>query len=644
MSRSRSGVIRATVRERLRPLTAAIGMVLALGMAGCAALTEMVTGVAGGGQQVAGGVQQVAQGALVPAPAPAPVLEVEIVAPPTLRPVLERHLDLVRLARLARGESVSDNELDRLVEAAPSQVRDLAQTEGYFEPVARVARQPSERPGGAVRVRVEVEPGRRVVVERVDIDLRGSPGDPAGAAETGRASQTLEALRQAWPLKAGSAFRNENWVDAKAATLARLRGAGYLAATWNTTAADVDVARAQARLLLVADPGPLFRSGEIEAEGLRLHDRETVRHLADFAVGTPLNETLVLDFQDRLQKSGLFERATVSVDADPAQAQAAKVRVRVEESARQQVVLGVGVSANTGPRATFEHVDRRLLGAALSSHNRFEIGQARQAWDGDLSTHAGPGLYRWIAGGTLERLESSVDVVQTQRLRAGRAQEVPRIERLYFVEADRSTRRTTTTSDVGVAYSMNYHWNWRDVDNPVLPTRGLTVAVQAGVGTARENGGASGGFTRLWARLTGYHPLGDTWYAQARVEAGSILTREGLNLPDSLRFRAGGDDSVRGYAYRSLGPLADGVAGSGDAVFTSSIELARPLSADLPQFWGALFVDAGNAADSPSGIRPVVGSGIGLRWRSPVGPLRLDWAYGQEVKRSRLHFSVGIVF
>ena len=76
MSRSRSGVLRATVRERLRPLTAAIGMVLALGMAGCAALTEMVTGVAGGVQQVAGGVQQVAQGALVPAPAPAPVLEV----------------------------------------------------------------------------------------------------------------------------------------------------------------------------------------------------------------------------------------------------------------------------------------------------------------------------------------------------------------------------------------------------------------------------------------------------------------------------------------------------------------------------------------------------------------------------------------
>ena len=81
----------------LRPLMAAFGAALALGLAGCAALTEMVTGVAGGVQQVAGGVQQVAQGALAPAPSPMPVIEVEILAPPTLRPVLERHLDLVRL-------------------------------------------------------------------------------------------------------------------------------------------------------------------------------------------------------------------------------------------------------------------------------------------------------------------------------------------------------------------------------------------------------------------------------------------------------------------------------------------------------------------------------------------------------------------
>jgi translocation and assembly module TamA len=115
-------------------------------------------------------------------------------------------------------------------------------------------------------------------------------------------------------------------------------------------------------------------------------------------------------------------------------------------------------------------------------------------------------------------------------------------------------------------------------------------------------------------------------------------------VPESQRFRAGGDDSVRGYTFKSLGPLVNGVVGGGKVLFTGSVELARPVSRDLPSLWGAVFVDAGNAADSFGALKPAYGAGIGLRWRSPVGPLRLDWAYGREVRKSRLHFSVGIAF
>jgi translocation and assembly module TamA len=84
--------------------------------------------------------------------------------------------------------------------------------------------------------------------------------------------------------------------------------------------------------------------------------------------------------------------------------------------------------------------------------------------------------------------------------------------------------------------------------------------------------------------------------------------------------------------------------GSGTALFTGSVELARPFLDSMPSLWGAVFLDAGNAADTFNRIRPVYGSGIGVRWRSPVGPLRLDWAYGSETRKSRIHFSVGIAF
>ena len=64
----------------------------------------------------------------------------------------------------------------------------------------------------------------------------------------------------------------------------------------------------------------------------------------------------------------------------------------------------------------------------------------------------------------------------------------------------------------------------------------------------------------------------------------------------------------------------------------------------MPSLWGAYFIDAGNAAETFSHLDPAVGTGIGLRWRSPVGPLRLDWAWGVKTRKSRLHFSVGIAF
>ena len=70
-------------------------------------------------------------------------------------------------------------------------------------------------------------------------------------------------------------------------------------------------------------------------------------------------------------------------------------------------------------------------------------------------------------------------------------------------------------------------------------------------------------------------PLGNSFYGSGRLELGQVFVRESLSVPDTLLFRAGGDDSVRGYAYRSLGPLVDGAVGSGNALYTASIELAH---------------------------------------------------------------------
>ena len=151
-------------------------------------------------------------------------------------------------------------------------------------------------------------------------------------------------------------------------------------------------------------------------------------------------------------------------------------------------------------------------------------------------------------------------------------------------------------------------------------------------------------FARATGRLTRYERLGP-WYASARVQLGQVFARDAVAVPYTLLFRAGGDDSVRGYGSQDLGPVdADGAAVGGRVLAVASVEAGHPLRRGDPAFQGAVFVDAGNAEASWKGFNPLLGYGVGLRWRSPVGALRLDLAYGQQARRLRLHFSLGITY
>ncbi|MDH5539601.1 MAG: BamA/TamA family outer membrane protein, partial [Rhizobacter sp.] len=453
----------------------------------------------------------------------------------------------------------------------------------------------------------------------------------------------LAKLRAQWLLQAGEPFRQDRWSGAKGTLLATLRAEGYPSAEWRRTHARVDAAANSVRLALVADSGPLFRLGALRIEGLQEQDDSTVRNLAVFNAGAPYSERQLLDYQDRLQQAGLYEGATVDIDPDPAKADAAEVLVRIKELPLQQATVGVGYSANTGPRLTFEHTHRRVFGIPWVAKNKFELGPARSIWQGDLTSHPREGQYRNLLGGNAERLDTNDEVRTAWSARIGRIQDTTRIERLYYLEYVHVRLDTPAGNSNNEALSYNYHWIWRDVDSVLLPTRGSTYSAQGALGYARSTTQDDGPFTRAYGRATYYLPLG-SWYTVFRAEAAQLFTRDNVGIPDTLLFRAGGDESVRGYAYRTLGPKVNGVVTSGRVMFTGSAELARPISARQPAFWWAAFVDAGNVANDWKDLDPVFGYGLGLRWRSPVGPLRLDLAYGHEIRKFRLHLSVGVAF
>uniref|UniRef100_UPI0035B4813E autotransporter assembly complex protein TamA n=1 Tax=Piscinibacter sp. TaxID=1903157 RepID=UPI0035B4813E len=577
---------------------AAPALLLAGLLCGCAALQ---------GEHEPGADAAAPAAAAASSPARAPY-RVEVIAPEQLRALLADYLDLARFQNAPDTEAIDAGELARLAAAAPAQARTLLETEGYFAAQVQATRLTGS--DGQPVVRVLVDPGPRSVITQVDFTVDGELQTLADKLDEDAAALRTS-LRRGWPLRAGEPFRQAAWASAKTGTLAQARAEGYPAAAWTKTEAQVDAEQHQVALTLALDSGALYRLGEIRVEGLERYDESTVRRLSTFAAGQPYNEKLLLDYQERIQKLGLFDSATVELDPDPKTSAAAPVRVRVHELTSQQATVGVGISANTGPRVTLEHRHRRPFGMNWVATNKFEFGSLIKSWTGELISHPLEGLYRNLLAGNAERLRSGEEIRTSWTARLGRTQDTQRIERTYFAELTHARVDNPAGRTRSEALTANYHWIYRDLDSILLPTDGYTVSLQSAAGRSRNSTLDNGPFGRGYGRYTLYRPLGRAWYASLRLEAGQIIASDAVGVPDTLLFRAGGDDSVRGYAYRTLGPLVDGVVSSGRVMATGSAEIARPISDSMPSLWWAVFADAGNAANHWKDLAPAWGYGLG---------------------------------
>jgi translocation and assembly module TamA len=572
----------------------------------------------------------------------------DVDAPAPLRTLLLDYLDLARFQNAPKSEAISGPELDRLAAAAPAQARALLETEGYFNADVKIAQ--SRGSDGLPRLVLTVVPGPRVVVKSVDLSA-SAPLAPRKATRDEPWTDRLDKLRQTWTLKPGQPFRQPAWTSAKNNALGELRADGYPTAGWADTHATIDASAGTAALVVSIDGGPLFRLGAIRVEGVHRYDEDAVRRLATFFPGDVYTEKTLLDYQERLAKIGLFEGAAVELDATGSP-EAAPVIVKVKELTQHTATFGVGYSAETGPRVSLEHYDRKLFGQQWIAHSTLTYGASLKSLGTELTSYPLENLWRNLAAGNIEKLLAADETRDSWTARVGRSKDTNDFERLYYVEAAHAKVSSAPLVNDADAVSLDYNWLRRDLDNILVPTQGTAWSVQGGAGYGHgtetrsdEIGEASsrGPFVRAYSRLSAYEPVGH-WFASARLEAGQVFVRSAIGVPDTVLFRAGGVDSVRGYGYRTLGPLVNGAVTGGRVLLTGSVEMDHALSERLPGLLGAVFVDAGNAADRWTEIHPVFGYGVGVLYRSPVGPLRVDLAYGQDVHQLRVHVSVGVTF
>ena len=570
---------------------------------------------------------------------------VEVQAPKPVQEYLLRHLDLIRYRNLT---DLDDTELERLQIAADRNVRDLLGTLGYFSPQVDILRASSDGDKGPSRVvRIAVQTGPSTTVTDVHLAFSG-----AIALDADAAGQRM-AIERGWTLPVGKPFTQEAWDDAKTQALRQLAARRYPLGRIATSRAEIDPTLDAARLGVTLDSGPLYRIGALNISGLERYDPQLVQRIARLRSGAPYDQSELLEAQQRLQDSGFFGSVIVEIDpnGDPL---AAPVIVTVREALRNRWQLGVGVSTDSGLRLSVEHTNLQLPLIGWRADSKLLIDGDTRSVSSELLSQPNDDNWRWSVLGELKNEDVASVAVRSQKLRAGRLQRGDRIDRNYYLQYDRAATTATGVNETAQSISAVYGWTQRAFDRLPYPSDGYGLGVEVGGGFTLGSQNEPFFRTRVnWLGIWSLDKPNNTTTAASagriavRLQAGAVVAKDSARIPSTQLFLAGGDASVRGYAYQSIGGAeANGVVTPGRYLAVASVEWQRPILIDgqVSPWESTVFIDAGAVADKPSQFDTKFGIGAGVRYRSPVGPLQLDLAYGLDKKSLRLHLGVGFTF
>lgn len=577
-----------------------------------------------------------------------PSFTLEVQAPKEVRELLLQHMELQRYRTLP---DLRRNELSRLLGAADANIRSLLGTMGYFSPTVELHLIETPEDGDTPRkVVVQVEPGPPTTIAQAQIDFTGlNADDPKG-------QRIREGVRRNWGLPKGAQFTQSAWSSAKNDGVRRLQDRRYPTASLNDSRADIDTDTHTAQLLAAYEPGPAYYFGPLVIKGAERYNPAGLIRLARLPVGEEYSQTALLDAQQRLARSGYYDSVFLTLMTDAAHPGETEVHApviaEVREAKLQKFTYGIGLSTDTGARFSVDHIHNNdpMLGwraiSKLQLDNKYPELSTRLT---SLPDYSG---WNYFIGGKAAREKLADYSVNNISLFAGRGKNEDKIDRNYYVQYDMAKPQGTVPPPSSSAITGNYSWTGRYFNNPINPTRGYGLGWEVGAGStltpSREP------FGRINARWLSFVPLDrnpDENNRRSRLalraNAGAVIARDEAVIPVTLLFLAGGDTSVRGYSYQSIGArMQNGDLIGGRYMVTGSLELQRPITiAGNRNDWEhATFIDAGTVTDQLRDSNIFVGVGTGIRWRSPVGPLQADLAYGLKTKKVRLHLRLGFNF
>ena len=548
----------------------------------------------------------------------------------------------------AAGQDVSNRRIGYLVRAAEAETREALEPFGFYSPQIEVER---SRDNGSVSITIRVEPGEPVRVRNSDIAIIGE----------GSQDRYLQLDLDDFIPSPGAIFNHADYEASKIRISRRLTERGYFDADFSSRRVEVTRAENAADIELVWTSGIRYDMGPTIFEQTRPIIRdELLGNLVYWKEGDYYHQGRIDRLRTSLARLDYF--GDIEITPDPAQAVDGRVPVTVRLTPAKRNIYTAGLSYGTDSGAGVRlGLERRYVNTrGHKALSQLDYAQKRKT----LTLQYRIPAFAWRDGWytiSAQGYDEQTDYIDTRRIelvgsRSG--QYSPQVDLTASMHVLRERWAYSTEDDEDPTTPLAYRYatftypsvraDYVNVDDRSFPTSGVggSLVLRGGV----EGAGSDASFAQIHARASTFKGFGDNARLILRAEAGYTTTSALVDTPPSLRFYAGGDHSIRGYEWREVGPRItryeedeDGnlretgyLATGARNVLTASVEYERYFYGN----WGAaVFVDSGSAFDGSSPDWHT-GVGIGARFRSPVGPVRVDLARGLDDPDSP--FTVGL--
>jgi translocation and assembly module TamA len=514
---------------------------------------------------------------------------------------------------------------------AEERIRTALEPYGYYSPEIDMILEIVDQEQYRLSIKVFLGPAIRI--SQVNVSLKGDGSDEA----------PLKDLIAQFPLKKGGILLQGEYEKAKGLLKAEALESGYLNAEFSTHEILVNRKEASAQIDLVLETGAQYRFGETLIEGASQYpDAFLKRHLA-YKSGEVFSSVKLRQTQLNILNSERFQEVTATPEKEKTINLQVPVVIKTKPAPSKRLRTGIGYGTDTGARFFIKYSDLNSLKRGYELKPELNISERLQ---GVGVTYRIPS-YQHLNSFTefkanAQREDTDTYETRILSLEASHTKSLGKgllgtaYLRLHHEDSTVASEKTRSFLVLpGIRLTANR------LDNLIRPTSGYLYSAE--VRGTHEYLGSDTGLLQVIMQASNMVSLPLRCSLFTRIKGAFTAQDESLSeIPASLRFFAGGDRSVRGYKYQSLGPKDEkGEVIGGKHLIVGSIELERALFTD----WGiAAFYDAGNAFNALSDIQLFQGAGIGVRYYTKVGAIRLDIArqIDMDNPKTRIHFSVGI--